>query len=170
MRCLRLSYVLCSALAVTPPALAGVADTPLPLLAGKKAMHVFTVPGVTHTGGLGTVFMCASTEKANPVTIGIEVFDYNGILLNELTPASDSGPLAPGRTYTFATFFNGGYVAAFSTNNLVALESDANHATARILATSPSIVCAALIVEVTGVPPTSMASLPVIAKLKQDGN
>jgi hypothetical protein len=72
MRYLRLLHAMIMTLSLTTPATAGIVDTPLPLLDGQKAFHVFTVPGVTHLNALGTVFICASTEKTKPDTIGIE--------------------------------------------------------------------------------------------------
>ena len=44
-------------LSAAVPALAGIADSPLPVLsAGATTLHLYSVPGVIRSGGLGTFF------------------------------------------------------------------------------------------------------------------
>ena len=39
------------------PSLAGIADTPLPeLVAGKRTLHVYSVPSIIRAGSIGTFF------------------------------------------------------------------------------------------------------------------
>ena len=48
-------FALAFSLTCTAPALAGIADSPLPVLsAGATTIHLYSVPGVISTGGLGT--------------------------------------------------------------------------------------------------------------------
>ena len=165
MRYPRLSHILTIAVAMTTPARAGIIDTPLPQLNGQKAVHVFTVPGVTAVPTVGTVFMCASTEKTKDVTLGIEIFDFNGQQLNTVTTA-----LIPvGNTLTLVTNNTGNAPDAFQPDVVIPLMQTANHGAARIVATSKNVVCTALLVG-DGFPPVSMASLPVLAKTKQKGD
>ena len=150
---------------------AGVADSPIPLLNGAKAAHVFTVPGVTHTGGMGTVIICTSTEKAKVVTIGIEVFDWDGSPLNDVTADNGVSEIGPGQTRTLETQLLGdGGVNAFSQDKTINFLKDADHASARVLATSKNIACSAIVSDRTNIPPTSMVNLQVVSKLKQKGD
>ena len=49
------------------PTFAGIADTPLPtLVAGKRTLLVYSVPGVIASGDLGTFFSCTSTDTDAP--------------------------------------------------------------------------------------------------------
>ena len=66
--------LLALALLAASPALAGIADSPLPVLSpGEPTYHVYSVPGVVGNGGLGTFFSCTSTDTV-PVQVGVEVF------------------------------------------------------------------------------------------------
>jgi hypothetical protein len=59
---------------------AGIADSPLPVLAaGKPTLHLYSVPGALNDGGsnLGTFFYCTSTSTATQ-TVGVEVFPASG--------------------------------------------------------------------------------------------
>jgi hypothetical protein len=58
---------------------------------------------------------------------------------------------------------------AFIASGFVFLSAIANQGSARILATSRTIVCTALVAS-DGAPPVSMVSLPVIEKTKQHGD
>jgi hypothetical protein len=51
---------------LTGHAIAGIADSPLPvLLPGSTTLHVYSVLGVIGAGGgLGTYFSCTSTDTA----------------------------------------------------------------------------------------------------------
>jgi hypothetical protein len=54
------------------PALAGVADSPLPeLLPGETTYHLYTVPGVMGSGCFGTYFACTSLEKTDTMQVGV---------------------------------------------------------------------------------------------------
>ena len=61
-----------------PPARAGIADSPLPVLvAGQATLHLYSVPGIRGDGGLGSFFSCTSTDTA-PMQVGVEIFGSAG--------------------------------------------------------------------------------------------
>src|SRR5205814_9615357 len=58
--------------------LAGIADSPLPVLtAGATTLHLYSVPGVISGGGLRTYFSCTSTDTAT-MQVGVELFGFAG--------------------------------------------------------------------------------------------
>ena len=159
-----LSKLIAVTLLVAPvPALAGIVDTPLPVLVpGKPTLHVYSVSGVGHWGGfMAAYFSCTSTDTAS-VQVGIEVFPNGGG-----APANDAAATSlavqPGQTVRFGT------------QSAVGLSIDSNlgapvsGGSARILATSKKLVCTAFLADRTNGPPTSMVYLTVISKLKQKG-
>src|SRR5260221_470 len=91
------------ALAVTPSAHAGIADSPLPVLvAGETTLHLYSVPGVIDSSGLGTFFSCTSLEDTATVQVGIEIFlAIGGPPSNDAAATSLSLP--PGATRIFGT-------------------------------------------------------------------
>jgi hypothetical protein len=74
---------------------AGVVDTPLP---APFTRHVFTVPGVINSGGIGAFFSCTNLDAVN-VTIGVEIFgSAGGAAINDAAGTSLS--VLPGATVT----------------------------------------------------------------------
>src|SRR5881296_3886295 len=95
------------------PAFAGIADTPLPtLVAGKKTLLVYSVPGLINVGGLATFFSCTSTDSAT-MQVGVETFGpAGGGPSNDAVATSLS--VGPGATVTFGT--SGAFGIAIDSN------------------------------------------------------
>jgi hypothetical protein len=146
---------------VTTPAVAGIADSPLPVLvAGKKTFHVYSVPSVVAYGGLGTYFGCTSTDTA-PIQVGIEVFGSGGG-----APANDAAAtslaVSPGAGVMFGT---GGAAGIVIDPNL----GGSFTATARILSTSKKLACTAFVADRSNAPPSVAWQLTIIKKTTQKG-
>src|SRR2546425_264056 len=144
----------------TAPAAAGIADSPLPqLLPGATTFHLYSVPAVIRSAGLGTFFACTSTDTAT-MQVGVEAFGTGGG-----APANDavatSLSVAPGAMVIFGT----GPAAGISIDSSIGF--GASRGSARILATSKKLACAVFMADTGNAPPTSMAQLTIIAKLKQ---
>lgn len=171
---MRIGFVVLVFLALATPALAqedgGPVVAKIPKVNGLSMKHVFTVMGVTGYGDLHTVFMCTSLEKSKEVTVAIEVWDYDGVLLNDVTQDNGVDTIDPGESTTMETEDSDDDVAAFDEDEEIELSDDANHGTARILASSTKLACTALIADKVGDPPASMVNLHVIAKKKQKGD
>src|SRR5438552_13411212 len=159
MKALGTLVAITTCLAVTP-SLAGIADTPLPVLTpGATTLHLYSVPGVIAGGGLATYFSCTSTDTAT-MQVGVEVFgSAGGAPFNDAAASSLS--LAPGATVIFGT----GGAAGISISS--SLGGGFSKGSARILATSKKLACTAFLADDGNAPPTSMAQLTIIAKLKQ---
>jgi len=144
----------------TAPVVAGIADSPLPVLsAGVTTFHLYSVPFVTRGGGLETVFACTSTDTV-PIQVGVEVFGApGGAPFNDA--AATSLTLNPGANVRFGT----SSTASISINSSVG--GSPSGGSARILATSKKLVCTAFLVDGGNAPPTSMVYLTIIAKTKQ---
>jgi hypothetical protein len=144
---------------ISSVALAGIADSPLPvLLAGKKTIHLYSVPLVVNYGGVATFFACTSTDTAT-MQVGVEGFPFpGGAPINDAT--ADSLSFAPGATVIFGT----STAAAIPVDSTIGFVS---RGSARILSTSKKLVCNVFMADVTNAPPTSMAQLTIIAKVKQ---
>jgi hypothetical protein len=146
------------------PALAGVADSPLPvLLAGKSTLHLYSVPGVVNNGAFATVFACTSTDTA-PMRVGVEVFgDFGGVPQNDAVATSVS--LDPGATVNFKTagfFWLGGTTSPLTPGPI-------ETGSARILATSKKLVCTALVAD-PAYPPATSWQLTIVKKKTQKGD
>ena len=140
------------------PALAGIADSPLPVLeAGKITLHLYSVPGVIDANGLGTFFSCTSTATS-PITVGVELFSVFGAVFNNAATSSLS--LIPGETRIFATSTAVGISVDSSLGGV-------GKGSARILATSKNLVCTAFVADNTALPAGSGWQLTIIAKTKQ---
>src|SRR5437762_6366603 len=102
MKCALYAVALGVVITRTVPAFAGIADTPLPVLqAGATTYHLYSVPGVMSTGGLGTYFSCTSTDTTT-MQAGVEVFSScGGAPVNDAVATSLS--VAPGATVIFGT-------------------------------------------------------------------
>jgi hypothetical protein len=149
---------------IAAPALAGIADSPLPVLvAGKKTFHVYSVSGVGHWGGYyGAYFSCTSTATV-PMQVGVEVFDdAGGGPANDAVTTSLS--VDPGATARFGTASAVG-IAIYSDLGVGIVAGGS----ARILATSKKLVCTAFLAERFNAPPTSMVYLTIVKKLTQKG-
>jgi len=142
-------------------ALAGIADSPLPVLvAGQTTQFLYSVPGVISVGDFGTYFSCTSTDTA-VMQVGVELFGpAGGGPGNDATATSISLP--PGGTVIFGT---GSSLEISIDSNLGV--GGLSKASARILATSKKLPRTAFIADRGNAPPTSMVQLTIIAKLKQ---
>jgi len=142
------------------PAIAGIADSPLPVLeAGKTTYHVYSVPGVIEQNILATFFSCTSTDTA-PMKVGVESFgDAGGGPGND--PVGTSLTILPGGTKTFGTMLAVGIQVDSWVGGGIFRGS------ARILSTSKKVVCTAFIADPGNAPPTSMTYLTIIKAIKQ---
>lgn len=145
---------------VAAQALAGIADSPLPVLeAGKKTFHLYSVPGVISGSGLTTFFSCTSTDTAT-MQVGVESFSSSGgTPIND--PVATSLSVGPGATVTFGCSSAFGLAATSLSCGLLSKGS------ARILATSKKLICTAYIADVDNAPPTSAWQLTIIKGTKQ---
>ena len=108
--------------------------------------------------GLGTIFGCTSTDTA-PMQIGIDVSGSLGG--GPCDAVGTSFTVAPGATVTLDTLATVWIAVA-----------DVGHCfdgSARILATSRKLACAAYIADLGNAPPTSMTYLTIIKKTTQKG-
>ncbi len=156
------AILLAALVALTPAAraVAGIADSPLPVLvAGQTTLLLYSVPGVVNGGGMETIFSCTSTDTSTQ-TVGVECFGAGGgAPVNNATTSAFT--LAAGATVNFAT-----QAATFPYDvNLAppALVSGS----ARILSTSKKLACTAFVADNGNLPPVSAWQLTVIAKTKQ---
>ncbi|MCK6554655.1 hypothetical protein L6Q96_08775 [Candidatus Binatia bacterium] len=169
---LLLVLLLAAGVAVTP-ALAGIADWPLPtLVAGKKTLHVYSVSGVGGgAGGLfGTYFSCTSTDTTT-IQVGVEVFNYAGGCPSPPGCAPVNNAVAtslavdPGETVLFAA--GGGAAGIINVHSLLG-DGGVVLGSARILSTSRKLVCSAFLADRLNVPP-SMVYLTIVKKTTQKG-
>jgi hypothetical protein len=163
------AVVVWSAASHGPAAAGSIADAPPPLLNGTtKAKVIYSVTGVTDSGSrnLATLFHCTSTERTGgkPITVGVEVFDVDGTLKNDVRVGQGVVSVQPGHTATIGTRSTASFGETAHLRGL-----SVRQGSARILATSKRIICGAMIVNDELTPPTSMVSLPVFKKMKQSG-
>jgi hypothetical protein len=143
-------------------ALAGIADSPLPVLeAGKTTYHVYTVPGAMDDTR-GTYFSCTSLEKTATIRVGVEVFSGGGFPANDAVATSVL--VGPGGTTRLGTRPAVGFFIASDVGGPIS-----DLASARILATSTKLACTAFIADPNTSPP-SMVQLTIIKKTKQKGD
>jgi hypothetical protein len=145
------------------PAVAGIVDSPLPVLeAGKTTLHLYSVPGIIQNGFLSTFFGCTSTDTAT-MRVGVEVFGSAGG--GPITDAvATSLSVAAGATVYFGC---SGAVGIGIQSNLAC--GGLARGSARILATSKKLARTAFIADVGSDPATSMVSLTIIKKTEQKG-
>lgn len=145
-------------------AVAGIADSPVPLLMGQKAQVLYSVPGIINAGSLGTYVSCTSTAKT-PSIVAVEVFQNSGgAALNDASATSLS--VAPGATVMFATENAVGFIEdSFLLDPLS--PPVITKGSARILSTSKSLICDAFVSDAVNSPPVSMRYLTIIAKTQQ---
>jgi hypothetical protein len=143
------------------PAFAGIADSPLPVLqAGATTFHLYSVPGVIDSAGLGTFFSCTSTDSAT-MQVGVEIFySPGGAAGND--PVATSLSVGPGATVIFGTSAAVG-ISIYSNLGVGGL----SQGSARILATSKKLICTAYIADLGNAPPATAWQLTIVAKLKQ---
>jgi len=161
MKALRKLAALTLSLAATP-CLAGIADSPLPVLeVGKTTYHIYSVPGYIRSGGLSSFFSCTSTDTTT-MRVGVEVFGSpGGAPFNDAVASSLI--VVPGANVIFGTSSAVG----------IAIDSNVGGSTrgsARILATSKKLVCTAFVADIGNAPPTTAWQLNIIAKTKQKGD
>jgi len=144
------------------PAVAGIVDTPLPVLqAGVTTQFLYSVPGVVSGGTLRTYFSCTSADPATQ-QVGVEVFfNAGGGPCNDAAATSVS--VAPGATVTFGT----GSSAQFSVTSDLGCGFGGPLGSARILSTSKKLVCTAFVADAANFPPQVAWQLTIVAKLKQ---
>jgi hypothetical protein len=154
-------FMLAAVLAlVAAPTIAGIVDTPVPLLLGEKATHAYSVPGVLNIPNLATFFSCTSTASA-PIRVAAEVFaDGGGAPLNNASLTSVLVP--PGGTTLLGTSAAAGLFVELNINI-----APFGHGSARILSTSKSIICTAFVADKANNPPSVMNHLTIVAKAKQ---
>ena len=163
MRTNRLAVVTTLALACIAAGAHAQLDSPPPPLQGQPSFHLYSVPGVIASGGLGTFFPCTNTTGA-AIRVGVELFGPpGGAAANDASATSlDVGPSA---TVLFGT---GGAVGLSVSSSLGGFFSKGS---ARILATAKKgIICGAFLADTGNAPPTSMTTLMVVAKTKQKGD
>jgi len=154
------AFVLALGLAAAP-AFAGIVDSPLPeLVAGETTYHLYSVPSVISSGGLGTYFGCTSLDTAT-MQVCVEVFGGAGGAPISNDCSSTSLSVAAGATVIFGTISPAGISISSS------LGAGISRGSARILATSKKLTCTAFLADVFNAPPASMTYLTIIAKTKQ---
>ncbi len=121
---------------------------------GKAAVHVMTIPGVMKRGQLQTVVMCTSVAP-NPVDIGLEVFDLDGGLVNDIS-ANVGAVLgvAPGATVSIATS-----TTAALAETVVIPTTNKLQGVGRVVASSDQVVCSAMVVDDAVTPPATATLL-----------
>jgi len=139
---------------------AGIADTPLPVLeVGQTTLHLYSVTGVIDTGGVGTFVSCTSTDTV-PVRVGVEVFGSpGGGAANDVV--AQSLVISPGGTLTF-----GSSAAGISVDSLLAA-GPISKGSARILSTSKKLICTAWAADRLNSPPIVGWQLTIVKKTKQ---
>ena len=161
----RMQHTLLSAVVAVAVATAAQAqiDSPPPALQGQPSFHLYSVPGVIASFGLGTFFPCTNTTGA-AIRVGVELFGPGGgAAANDASATSlDVGPSA---TVLFGT----GSAVGLSVSS--SLGGFGSKGSARILATAKKgIICGAFLADTGNAPPTSMTTLMVVAKTKQKGD
>lgn len=145
----------------------GIADSPLPaLLAGKTAVHLYSVPEVIQGGNISTFFRCTSTDTA-PQQVGVEVFSrFGGPPCNDA--AAESVSVLPGATVRFGTPQPvNDVLGGLAVSSTIGCGGAANGGAARILSTSKKLVCSAFAGDRINTPPATSWQLTLIAKTKQ---
>ncbi len=164
MKCfVRVAALLLASHIVATPSLAGIADSPLPvLMAGETTLHIYSVPSVIGGGGgLSTYFGCTSTDTAT-MQVGVELFlSAGGAPANDA--AATSLTVGPGATVIFGT----SSAVGISVNS--SLGGGFSKGSARILSTSKKVACTAFLADPSTAPPATMVYLTIIKKTRQKG-
>jgi len=138
-------------------------NSPPPPLQGQPSYHLYSVPGVVDLPQLGTFFACTNTTDAT-IRVGVEIFGAAGGGAGN-DPSGSSLDIPAGGMRLFGT----------DETVWVSIHSDVGGAigkgSARILATAKSgIICTAFLADPGNDPPTSMADLKVVKKMRQKGD
>jgi hypothetical protein len=142
------------------PASAGIGNSPIP---SPFTQHVFSVAGVISNDSFSAYFSCTNAGSQS-ITVGVELFGPSGgAPLN--TAASTAISLAPGATAIFGTTGS----AAFIVDGILGT-GVVTKGSARILATSKKLICAAFLADAGSVPLGSTISLAVVPKTQKASN
>ena len=138
--------------------------SPPPPLMGQPSFHLYSVPGATTEGGLGTFFACTNTTSAT-IRVGVEIFlEVGGGATND--PSATSLDISAGGTRLFGT--DG---AVWVTVDSPLGSGPFSKGSARILATAKTgIICSAFLADRLNSTPTSMVKLTVVKTTKQKGD
>ncbi len=138
---------------------AGVGDSPLPdYPLGRK--HFFSIPGVIKSSTQETVFRCTMVKIKNDTAImAVELFDNSGTLLSQGNVGASLGDTVSIATGTIASETNTYF------NSLSSFKGSA-----RIISDAKKLLCNAYVTDKINNPPESMRSLPVIKRIKQQGD
>jgi len=142
---------------------------PVPLINGtERAQHVFSISGLVSDASVGTAIFCTSLEKTKDMRIAVEIFDgFSGVAVNNITAgAGVPGVLSPGETVTIEVSSNGLIASTNADSNIAATFPSGS---ARVVATSPKLMCAAILIDKVNALPIFAGALPVVAKTKQKG-
>jgi hypothetical protein len=132
--------------------------------------NLFSIPGVYGTGSLAgsgfleTEFFCTSLETTDTIHMGVQLRNFDGTVVN--TGKSGEIDLAPGQTATIGT----NDAIAFAEDQVLTLKHVAEVGSARIFANSMKLMCAAVLFQNDGAPPSSMVELKVIKANFQTGD
>lgn len=129
----------------------GVIDHPLPAHIGANVRHAFTVPGFLNTEEMTTAVQCTSLEVKENLEWAVEVFRADGSFDWILRPGA---PLRPGHSDVVspqATVWSG---------ITTSIPLDARPRSARIVSTSPQIICSGQVLSTDTDRPT-VAELPL---------
>lgn len=150
-----LGLTLCLGFAAPLPASAGLGDSALPKFAdGSPSLLVLETTGIVKRGRLQTLFVCTSAA-AEPIHLGVEVFDSNGVLLNDVGAGVGAvTAVAPGATVTIGT----STTASFLESTIIPL-APLSQGSARVVASATEVVCNVLVVDDAVTPPTTLATV-----------
>jgi hypothetical protein len=141
-------------------AYAGIGNSPIP---APFTQHVFSVAGVISNDSFSAYFSCTNAGSQS-VTVGIELFGpAGGAPIN--TAATTAISLAPGATAIFGTTSS----ASFIVDGILGTGT-VTKGSARILATSKKLICAAFLADPDSVPPVSTVSLAIVPKQQKASN
>ncbi len=137
------------------PAVAGVADSPLPLFSdGKQSMAILSVTGVVSRQRLQTDFVCTSFD-GSPIDIGVELFDPTGLRLNDVHAGNGALlNISTGQTVTFGTAGTKGYLESTIISHTYMAQ-----ASARVVATSTQVHCNVMVLDNAVTPPVTISTL-----------
>ncbi len=121
---------------------------------GKSAAYAAVVAGIVKRSPMDTSFFCTSLAPAN-IDIGVQVIGPDGTPKNDISTGNGAVlDVAPGATVTLSTT---GTAALLET--AVISTAGVAQGLARIVSTSGQIACAAVQLDATVAPPTSMSGL-----------
>lgn len=149
---------LTSVMAGASLSLAGVADSPLPVLTSGRsaALSLFIVPAVMKVQNLDTQFTCTSLTTTS-FKFAVQVFAADGTgPLNDVTAGNGTATLASGATQTIST----GSTAGLHEDVVISgVGTSLRNGSARIVSESKAIACTAYVVDKFGTKRCGGASL-----------